>query len=86
MQQLHSSNLEGKKRKQRKHLCKGSLLDLRRQKPKETPKKGTKKTSSGLRKRRKTLQISSLKFEEETSDRPVEPVVQEVKTSVGRRA
>ena len=37
-------------------------------------------------KRRKTLQISSSESEEETSGRPIESDVHEVKTLVGRRA
>ena len=32
------------------------------------------------------MQISFLEYEEETSDRPVEPFVQEMKTLPGRRA
>ena len=50
------------------------------------PKRRVKQTINAPRKRRKTLQISSSKFEEETSDRPVEAVDQEAKTSVGCKA
>ena len=49
---------------------------LEKKKPMQTPslEKRVKKTSSGPSKRRKTLQIYSFKFEEETSDRPIQLV------------
>ena len=50
------------------------------------PKKRFKKTTSGPRKKRRTLQISSSDSKEETGDIPFEPAHKEAKTLVRRKA
>ena len=66
---------------------KSSRIEKTKHLPKPSPRKRTKVTTSGPRKRRKTLQISSFDLEEEeTSSKLVQQDVREAKSSIGRKA
>lgn len=58
-----------------------------KQEPTPSTKKRVKKTTSGPRKIRKTLQVSDSKdSKDEIEDRPLKQVVQEGRTPIGKKA